>query len=84
MVDGVRRPNGVSYDIRVRAVNDLGWTSDWALVAGHVVIGRTTPPPAPDIIYLDGYAVRAQLESRPLDVVGFEVRMAFTPRILWT
>lgn len=77
VVDGVRRPNGVSYDIRVRAVNDLGWTSDWALVAGHVVIGRTTPPPAPDIVYLDGYAVRAQLESRPLDVVGFEVRMAF-------
>ena len=42
-----------------------------------MVIGRTTPPPAPDIVYLDGYAVRAQLESRPLDVVGFEVRMAF-------
>lgn len=79
VTDGVKQTNGISYDVRVRAVNNIGWSSDWAIVSGHVVIGRTTPPPAPDMVYLDGYAARIRLENRPLDVVGFEFLVAFDP-----
>jgi predicted phage tail protein len=36
--------DGISYDVRVRAVNSLGAISDWATVSGHTVIGKTEPP----------------------------------------
>lgn len=75
--NGVRRPNGIIYDVRVQAVNSLGWVSEWALVSGHVVIGRTTPPPAPDALNMNGYLLTIVQTNRPLDVVGHVVLMAF-------
>lgn len=36
--------DGISYDVRMRAVNSLGYRSDWVSVAGHVVVGKTAPP----------------------------------------
>ncbi len=35
--------DGVTYDIRLRAVSGLGRTSDWASTT-HVVVGKTEPP----------------------------------------
>lgn len=38
--------SGVTYDVRVQALNPTtGRVSDWAVQSGHAVIGRTTPPP---------------------------------------
>lgn len=36
--------DGVSYDVRIRAVNTLAYASSWVTVTGHVVIGKTAPP----------------------------------------
>lgn len=36
--------DGVSYDVRIRAVNSLNYASDWVTVNGHVVVGKTEPP----------------------------------------
>ncbi len=45
--------DGVTYDIRLRAINQLGIPSDendelWAVTLQHLVVGKTEPPPAPD------------------------------------
>lgn len=36
--------DGVNYDVRVRFVNALGVTGDWASVTGHTVVGKTAAP----------------------------------------
>lgn len=38
--------DGVSYDVRVRALNSLGYGSSWLTVSGHVVLGKTEAPSA--------------------------------------
>lgn len=40
--------DGAAYDVRVRSISGLGVRSDWELVAGHVVVGKSEPPPRPD------------------------------------
>lgn len=43
---GGRTSNGITYDVRVQAVNpETGIVSPWAEKFGHAVIGRTTQPP---------------------------------------
>ena len=37
--------DGAAYDVRVRSVNRVGVRSAWATVLGHIVIGKTAPPP---------------------------------------
>ena len=37
--------DGVAYDVRVRSANQVGVRSAWATVNGHIVIGKTAPPP---------------------------------------
>lgn len=36
--------DSVEYDVQVRAVNTLGYFSDWAGAANHTVLGKTEPP----------------------------------------
>ena len=36
--------DGVDYDVRVRAVNQLGVRSAYLTVTGHTVVGKTAPP----------------------------------------
>jgi len=40
--------DGVSYDVRARTVNVAGIASAWETVSGHVVVGKSDPPGAPD------------------------------------
>lgn len=69
---------GRLYDVRVRALDPAtGKTSAWSAPIRHAVIGRTTPPPAPDAVNLDGYTLRISQSNRPLDVVGHVVTMVF-------
>lgn len=69
---------GRLYDVRIRALNPAtGKTSAWSTPIRHAVIGRTTPPPPPDAVNLDGYTLRITQSNRPLDVVGHVVTMAF-------
>lgn len=36
--------DGVTYDVRIRAVTTIGNPSNWAYVRGHTVVGKTEPP----------------------------------------
>lgn len=67
---------GEVYDVRIRAISQIGRTSAWSTPVRHKVIGRTTPPPAPDGVYLNGYSISIRQLNRPLDVVGHKVFMA--------
>jgi len=69
----------VSYDVRVRAVNQLGVRSSYTTVTGHTVIGKTEPPPDPDTFDVVVEATgRRQfsftLANEPADLAGFEIR----------
>lgn len=68
---------GAVYDVRIRAVNTLSFTSAWVTVENHTVIGKTAPPS--DVtnltltytdqgIYIDWDAVA------DLDIAYYEVR----------
>lgn len=37
--------DGVAYDVRIRAVTQVGAASDWTVVSAHIVEGKTNPPP---------------------------------------
>lgn len=67
---------GEVYDVRIRAISQIGRTSAWSTPVRHKVIGRTTPPPAPDGVFLSGYSIRIEQLNRPLDVVGHKIFMA--------
>lgn len=69
---------GRLYNVRVRAVDgSTGKTSAWSTPIKHVCIGRTTLPPAPSSVYLDGTVLKISQADRPLDLVGHVIKMVF-------
>ena len=73
-VEGVQE--GRLYDVRLRALNpSTGVTSPWSAAIRHVCIGRTTPPPPPTQVFLDGSVLKITQRDRPQDVVGHVVSM---------
>lgn len=66
------------YDVEARFVTSMGVTGQWKrMCSNYAVIGRTTPPPPPDMVYLEGYIVRIQQSNRPVDVVGHEIWIGY-------
>lgn len=69
---------GQSYDIDVRAIGATGTTSGWAQIAGHVVIGTSSRPPAVTTFGLntigDHTYVEWTYDNIPLDVTLYEIR----------
>ena len=69
--------DGVTYDLRLRFVSRTGIASDWTEIAGHLVVGRTTPPPPVADFAAERRADGVQLSWEPvsaLDLVGYEIR----------
>jgi len=68
--------DGSVYDVRIRARNfTTGVASAWATVAGHTVVGKTTPPPNLDGLYRQGNKVCWLYDNPPLDLAGYRVRV---------
>ena len=44
---------GVAYRIEIRAVTAYGQVSDWAVIDSHTVIGKGSPPPDPEALYIE-------------------------------
>lgn len=66
-----------TYDVRIRAINQVGGKSEWTTSTNHVVIGKTTPPPQVQGFEAAGVigVVRfswTQLDI--LDIYGYEIR----------
>jgi hypothetical protein len=68
---------GESYDVRARTITFAGRTSAWTEVDGHVVVGRTTPPPDVSSAWIEMQTVLVwRYPSPPVDFAGFLVRVA--------
>lgn len=76
--------DGVAYDLQVRFVNTYGVRSAWVQLLGHVVVGKTEPPPPFDVFTVlaqpDGtrqFNFSYGVTPKPLDWLGAEIR--YTP-----
>jgi hypothetical protein len=68
---------GVAYDIDFRAINlQRNTASDWVKIDGHMVIGASTPPPAPTQarVEADTTLLWTYPDPLPVDFAGFLVR----------
>lgn len=65
--------DGVAYDLRLRFVSRIGVPSPWTEVLGHVVVGRTRPPPDVTEFAIAGRRVQWGPVAA-LDVVGYRLR----------
>lgn len=75
-IDGVE--DLVTYDLRLRALSAYGIASAWVETT-HTVLGKSTPPPAPDTFLVralpDGTReFTARLAAPPVDFAGFQFR----------
>lgn len=69
--------DGVSYDVRVRAVNCIAIPSSWVTLTGHVVIGKTAAPSdvASLTVSAEDYGLRFSWPPvSDLDLAEYEVR----------
>ena len=63
------------YDVRVRSISDSkASASEWLYRSDHVVIGLSTPPPAPTSLSVWGTAIRWEYGAKPSDFAGFIVK----------
>jgi len=72
-----------TYDVRVR-YTVIGLASAWTTKMNVYVIGKTTPPPGPSDLWLEGWnTLRWTYASPPRDFKGFEVRYAYGSSVVW-
>ena len=64
-----------AYDIRARYIGGAGESGEYVYYRNITIIGRSTPPPAPDAVLLNGTTLIISQTNRPLDVVGHKVYM---------
>ncbi len=72
-----------TYDIRLRAVSGAGVASAWRLLAGHTVVGKTSPPPDVPTLLLEGAEAVWSYPAAPPDLAGFKVRYAYGESSTW-
>jgi hypothetical protein len=81
--------DGRNYDVRVRSISeDLGLFSGWINIDSYTVIGKTTPPPDPDVLELQADGVHwaynpADEVDLPLDLRGFHLRWRSGAQAIW-
>lgn len=66
---------GQSYDIRAKYLGGAGESGGYVYFRNIVVVGRSSVPPAPDAVFLNGTVLVISQANRPLDVVGHKVYM---------
>lgn len=84
--------DGTAYDVRVRSISGLGVVSGWVAVTGHVVTGKSAPPPRPDTFQVARIADGTRrftwsLASVPADVRsggGYRIRYKTSSTTDWS
>ncbi|MCC6415835.1 MAG: hypothetical protein IT582_08005, partial [Opitutaceae bacterium] len=75
--------DAASYDVRVRSITMTGVRSSWELVAGHIVVGKTETPPAPNTLTVQRLADGTRRFAWSLADVPSDVRSGGGYRIRW-
>jgi hypothetical protein len=76
--------DGVSYDVRIRAVNNLGVAGNWVQALNHTVVGKTAAPSnvANFSAQQNGSVVTFRWDQvADLDLAGYEIRYMASPFI---
>jgi hypothetical protein len=84
--------DSTAYDVRVRSISGLGVVSGWVAVTGHVVEGKSAPPPRPDTFQVARIADGTRrftwsLATVPADVRsggGYRIRYKTTSTTDWS
>lgn len=75
---------GVEYDLRLRTVGAAGETSDWLTIDAHLVIGKSSPPPAVTGLSWNDQRLVWAYPDAPPDLAGFVVRVHVGTRTSWS
>lgn len=75
--------DGVTYDLRLRTVNNDGPTSDWTEILGHTVVGKTSLPAPAQGLRLENDRLAWDYPNAALDFLGFELRRSAGPIGNW-
>ena len=74
---------GLTYDLRFRALTVAGQASDWVQLNAVGVIGKTSPPPDVAGLSLNGQQLVWTYANSPPDFDGFLVRVHVGARTSW-
>lgn len=72
-----------SYDVRIRYLSRLGVESLWTTQSGIYVIGKTSPPPSPTGLFMDGNFLTWEYPDPPLDFDGFRIKLGSGVNATW-
>lgn len=82
--------DGVEYDVRLRAINNIGVRSIWITVLRHRVVGKTEPPPNCDSFLVqrltDGvrqFDGGLKANNVPIDFAGYKIRYGAGTGLNW-
>ncbi len=66
--------DGITYNIRIRAINSIGQRGPWSQIT-HFAIGKTEPPPNVASFMLDGDTLRWTPIRNVADLAGYLIRL---------
>ncbi|MFV1982993.1 MAG: hypothetical protein ACC657_05570 [Thiohalomonadales bacterium] len=80
----------IQYDVRIRAINNVGIRSIWLTSLQYSVIGKQTPPPIVNNFTVQRLADGTRVfnggllsSNIPLDFAGYEIRAALGTNLAW-
>lgn len=80
----------IQYDVRLRAINNVGIRSAWVTVMNHRVIGKTAPPPDCDMFLVQRLADGTRQfdgglndSNVPVDFSGYRIRARLGTGFTW-
>jgi len=84
--------DGIDYDVRVRAINNIGVRSSWLSLFNYTVIGKLAAPPDCNQFSVqrlsDGTRVfnggYVPASNAPVDFAGYEIRAALGNGLAWS
>ena len=74
--------DGAAIIVRARSKNAVA-VSDWGLQVGHIVIGKTEPPPDIQNLSISGAVLTWSLPRRVPDLAGFVFRFHYGVNVDW-
>lgn len=80
--------DGVDYDVRIRAINSLGFHSSWLETDDHTVVGKTAPPADVSSITVTRLTNGTRLikwvyGSPPVDLASFYIKVKLGTSLTW-
>lgn len=82
--------DGIDYDCRIRAINNIGVRSEWIELLSYTIIGKLAPPPDADSFLVQRLADGTRVfdggllsSNRPVDFAGYEIRAATGNGLPW-